>query len=168
MRARPGPQPGSEHLKGAGTVTTTRMLSDTDLRQLVEAAPDAVIVADTEGRIVFWNQGAELILGFSAAEAIGQSLDLIIPEKHRGRHWEGYERVMKSGETKYGREMLSVPGIHRDGSRLSLEFTVALLKDASGAVTGIGAVMRDNTARFNETRELHRRIAELEKAAKPG
>lgn len=139
------------------------MLSDAQVRQFVEAAPDAVIVADPEGRIAFYNHGAEQILGFTAAEAIGQSLDLIIPERHRPRHWEGYSRVMQTGETKYGREMLSVPGVHKDGSRLSLEFTVTLLTDATGAITGIGAIMRDNTARFNETRELHRRIAELEK-----
>lgn len=149
-------------------MTTTRTLSDEQVRGFIESAPDAVIVADPAGTIVFWNAGAEQMLGFAAAEAIGQSLDLIIPERHRPRHWEGYARVMQTGETKYGREMLSVPGVHRDGSRLSLEFTVTLLKDEDGVVTGIGAIMRDATARFNETRELHRRIAELEKGASGG
>src|SRR5512134_588421 len=94
------------------------------LKQLVEEAPDAVLVADREGVIRFWNRGAELIFGYTPAEAVGQSLDLIIPENLRGRHWEGYWRVMSSGETKYKTGLLSAPGLRKGGSRVSLEFSM--------------------------------------------
>lgn len=131
-------------------------------QRIVAATPDAVIFADREGVMRLWNAGAEVLFGFSAEEAVGQSLDLIIPERLQVRHWEGYHRVMATGVTKYGREMLSVPAVHRDGSRLSLEFSVALLRDDAGELMGIVAVLRDATARFERDRELRRRLTALE------
>ena len=136
-----------------------------DLEKLVEAAGDAIVAADAEGRIVFWNPAAERIFGFSRSEALGQSLDIMIPERFRQRHWQGYEKVMRSGETRYGADVLRVPALHKDGRPLSIAFTVALLKSADGRVESIVAIMRDDTARWNEERALKKRLAELDTRA---
>lgn len=133
-----------------------------DVNQLVNAVGDAIIVSDAEGAIVFWNPAAERMFGFTAAEALGQSLDIIIPVPQRKRHWEGYAHTMRTGETRYGTSTLRVPALHKDGHTLSIAFTVALLTDAAGAVTGIAAVMRDETARWGEERTMRRRLSELE------
>ncbi len=135
-------------------------------KEIIDQAPDAVLYADREGIIRLWNRGAELLFGYSAAEAPGQSLDLIIPERLRGRHWDGYHRVMASGETRYGTDLLSVPAQHRDGRKLSCEFSIVMLKDDEGAVRGIAALMRDATARWQKERELLARIAEREQATR--
>lgn len=135
-------------------------------RRIVENVPDAIVFADKEGIIRLWNAGAEGMFGFPASEAVGKSLDIIIPEKIRARHWEGYFQVMKTGVTKYGKDLLAVPGIKKDGSRLSLEFSVALIKDASGKLAGIAAVMRDITARFQKEKEMKEKLAALEAGAK--
>ena len=139
-------------------------LDDRELAwQVVHEAGDAVIVADREGVIRLWNRRAEEMFGYSASEALGRTLDIIIPERHRERHWEGYRRVMATGETKYGRgSLLSVPALRKDGSRLSVEFTIILLKGDDGQVEGIAAVMRDVTERWQQERALRERIAELE------
>lgn len=132
-------------------------------RQVVEHTPDAVIFADHEGVIRLWNQGATDMFGFSAEEAIGQRLDLIIPERLRQRHWEGYDKVMETGETRYGAgELLAVPALRKDGTRISLEFSIALLKDGAGTVEGAAAVLRDVSARFQQDKELRQRLADLE------
>jgi PAS domain S-box-containing protein len=131
---------------------------------LVRAAGDAIVVADPEGVIRLWNPAATRIFGFAAEEAVGRSLDLIIPERFRARHWAGYREVMQTGQTRYGTEVLRVPATHKDGRRLSIAFTVALLTDAGGHVTAIAAIVRDETARWAEEQALRRRIAELEKA----
>lgn len=133
-----------------------------DLGKLVESAGDAIVVANAEGNVILWNAAAERIFGYSKGEAMGRSLDLIIPERQRERHWDGYRRVMQSGVTRYGTDLLRVPAMHRDGRRLSIAFTVTLLKSPQGAVEAIGAVMRDETARWNEERALRERIRELE------
>jgi PAS domain S-box-containing protein len=99
------------------------------LEQFVDNASDAILVSDRAGIISFWNSGAEQLFGHTAAEAVGQSLDLIIPVNLRGRHWDGYHRVMATGETKYKTGLLSSPGIRKDGSRISLEFSMVLLHD---------------------------------------
>ncbi len=137
-----------------------------DLDKLVEAAGDAIVAADAEGRIVLWNPAAERIFGFSRGEALGQSLDLIIPERFRQRHWEGYDKVMRSGATRYGTEVLRVPALRKDGRPLSIAFTVALLKSTDGRVESIVAIMRDDTARWNDERALKKRLAEAEARAK--
>jgi PAS domain S-box-containing protein len=117
-------------------------------RQIVDNAPDGIVVADAEGTIRFWNAGAVAIFGHPADEAVGQTLDLIVPEAQRTRHWEGYRRVMATGETRYARDLLAVPALHRDGRRLSIEFHVVLLRDESGAPFGVAAIIRDVTERW--------------------
>jgi len=128
-------------------------------------ASDAVVATDREGRITFWNPGAVRIFGFSAEEAVGQSLDLIIPESLRARHWAGYRHVMETGSSRYGHgDLLSVPALTKDGRRISVEFTIVMLQDARQQVAGTAAVMRDVTKRFEELKELRRRLAQAEQA----
>ena len=132
-------------------------------RTIVEEAPDAVIAADPDGVIRLWNAGAEAIFGFSAAEAVGHSLDLIIPERFRERHWTGYRSVMQSGTSRYGTQMLAVPAMRKDGARISIEFHVVVLKDSvGGGVEGIAAIVRDVTERWEREREMRARLQELE------
>jgi PAS domain S-box-containing protein len=133
-----------------------------DFETLVRSAADAIIAAGADGRIVFWNSAAGRIFGFSAEETLGQSLDLIIPERFRARHWDGYHQVMVSGQSKYLFEVLRVPAVHRDGRALSIAFTVTLLDARDGSGRIIAATVRDETARWSEERELRRRLAELE------
>lgn len=114
--------------------------------------------------IRLWNAGAEAMFGYSTAEAIGQSLDLIVPERQRGRHWEGYHKVMATGVTRYGKELLAVPAVRKDGTRISLEFTIVLLRDDAGQPMGTAALMRDVTARWQQERTLRERLAALEQA----
>lgn len=132
-----------------------------DLPAFVHAAGDAIIAAGADGRIIFWNPAATRIFGFSEVEALGQSLDLIIPERFRARHWEGYRQVMESGKSKYAEDVLRVPATAKDGRALSIAFTVTLL-DAREGDRLIVAIVRDETTRWNEERELKRRLAELE------
>jgi PAS domain S-box-containing protein len=139
-----------------------------DLEALVRALGDAVIVADPEGRVRLWTPAAERIFGYTAAEAMGQSLDLFIPERFRARHWTGYQEVMRTGVTRYGTEVLRVPAVRKDGERISIAFTVALLRDAAGRVTAIAAVVRDETQRWAEEQALRRRLAEVERGTRPG
>ena len=133
-------------------------------RAILESQADAILVADREGVICFWNPGAARIFGFGAEEAIGHSLDLIIPESLRARHWEGYKRVMVSGETRYGSgDVLSVPALTKAGLRISVEFTIIILREDNDAVIGMAAILRDVSARFEELRSLRRRLNDLEK-----
>lgn len=132
--------------------------------RIVADALDAIIYAGHDGTIRLWNRGAEVMFGWSAQEAEGKSLDIIIPEKHRPAHWRGWDRVMASGETKYGSDPLSVPGIRKDGSTLSLDFTIVMLTDEGGEVEGVAAILRDVSKRWQETRELRRQIRELSQA----
>ncbi len=141
------------------------MLSNPDLKQLVEGAADAIVVCDAQGAITFWNRSAERIFGFTDADALGQSLDLIIPQRQRQRHWDGYQKTMDTGVTKYGADLLRVPALHKDGGTLSIAFTVSMLHTADGKVSGIVAIVRDETRRFAEERELRKRLAELESQA---
>jgi PAS domain S-box-containing protein len=135
-------------------------ISDQLGQALLSSTSDAIIATDREGRITFWNPGAERIFGFAVNEAVGKSLDLIIPENLRARHWEGFRHVMETGVSRYGDgDLLSVPGLTRDGRRISVEFTIVMLRDEAG-VAGTVAVMRDVTRRFEELRELRRRLAE--------
>ena len=143
------------------------MTSTIDLEALVSAVGDAIVVCDATGAITLWNRAAERIFGFTEAEALGQSLDLMIPERMRGRHWEGYYKTMETGITRYGNDVLRVPAIDKQGRALSISFTVAMLFGADGKVSSIAAVMRDETSRFNSDRELRKRLAELEAQVSP-
>lgn len=132
------------------------------LADLVRGMADAVVIADADGTITFWNDAATRLFGWPAAEAIGESLDLIIPERLRDRHWTGYRSVMASGHTSYGDRLLEVPALHRDGRSLSIAFTVSLLRHAGTDVPyAIAAVLRDDTERWQERRRLRAQLAEV-------
>ncbi|AMN48308.1 histidine kinase [Steroidobacter denitrificans] len=129
----------------------------------MEAAADAIIVADAVGSIVFWNAAAERIFGYGRDEAVRQALDIIIPERLRRRHAEGYAQVMRTGVTKYGADVLRVPAVHKDGHTLSIAFTVTLMS-AAGQDRLIVATVRDETQRWQEEHSLRQRLAALEAA----
>jgi PAS domain S-box-containing protein len=131
-------------------------------KSIIEQTQFAVIFSDGDGVIRFWNAGAEAMFGYSAEEAMGQTLDLIVPERQRARHWEGYRKVMATGVTKYGREMLAVPAMRKDGARISVEFSIVLLRGPSGEMLGAAAIMQDVTARWQQQKQLKERLAALE------
>jgi PAS domain S-box-containing protein len=139
---------------------------DRFFRTLARDAPDAVIYADATGVIGFWNKGAERIFGFSEAEALGKTLDIIIPENLRPRHWTGYAATMQSGKTRYGAgDLLAVPALRKDGTRISVEFTVLLIRDDDGTLAGIAAILRDVTSRFEEMKRLRQAAAQKKEAS---
>ena len=132
------------------------------LARLASEGPDAIVYADAARHIRFWNAAATRIFGFAESEALGARLDLIIPERLRGRHWQGYDQVMGGAESRYAEgALLAVPALHKDGRQISVEFTILPLRDAGGALLGIAAYLRDATARFEEMRALRREIAAL-------
>ena len=136
---------------------------------IVSASADAVVAADRSGIIRLWNPGAERIFGHRAGEAVGQSLDLIIPERLRTAHWEGWRRVVETGRSRYGDgDLLSVPAIRKDGERISVEFTIVPLKDETGRMVGMAALMRDVTQRFEEMKALRRQLAAAAERAESG
>lgn len=140
------------------------MTVDDIARAIVSGEADAVVGCDRDGVIRFWNAGAARIFGFAAAEAVGQSLDIIIPERLRARHWDGWRHTMETGTSRYsGGDTLSVPASRKDGAQISVEFTITPLRDAAGAITGLAAVMRDVTARFEELKALRRQLRERSK-----
>ena len=132
--------------------------------RIIQQAADAIVLARPDGTIELWNPGAERLFGFTEAEVLGQSLDLIVPEKHRERHWAGYREVMRTGTTHYGDQVLRVPAQRKDGSRLSIAFTVGLMKGTDGQVEGIFAILRDDSEAFNTQKALRERVKELEQA----
>ncbi|HXD44234.1 MAG TPA: PAS domain S-box protein [Pseudolabrys sp.] len=137
------------------------MTEDDIARAIVTGEADAVVGCDRDGVIRFWNAGAARIFGFSAGEAVGQSLDIIIPERLRARHWGGWGHTMATGTSRYsGGDTLSVPAQRKDGATISVEFTITPLRDAAGAIAGLAAVMRDVTARFEELKALRRQVRE--------
>lgn len=137
-------------------------IDDAVLAGLVRGLADAVIIADADGAIVFWNDAAERVFGWPAEEAVGRSLDLIIPERQRERHWAGYRRTMATGHTDYGDRLLEVPALHRDGRRLSIAFTVTLIRRPGEQLpTAIAALVRDDTQRWQEHRALTSELAAL-------
>ena len=138
-------------------------VGEATLATLVADADDAVIVADADGLIRYWNPAAEAMFGHARDAAIGASLDLIIPAKLRARHWDGYRGVMATGQTHYAGRMLAVPAVRADGTRISVEFTVTLLRGPDGGVQGVGAILRDVTDRWEGQRALRRRLDELER-----
>ena len=142
------------------------MVSHDAIAEAILSTPsDAIIAADREGFIRFWNPGAERIFGYASGAALGRSLDIIIPERLRERHWKGYRRVIETGESRYGGgDILSVPAITKDGDTISVEFTIIPLPDEKGELVGMVAIMRDVTKRFEEMRELRRKLTEAAKA----
>jgi PAS domain S-box-containing protein len=141
--------------------------TDHDLADLVRQLADAVVIADSNGVITFWNDAATRIFGWSSAEAVGRSLDLIIPERLRERHWAGYRQTMASGHTSYGDRLLEVPALHRDGHTVSIAFTVTLLFSGATTPRAIAAVLRDDTERWQERRRLRAELANLRGGAQP-
>jgi len=137
-------------------------------RQLVQNSNDAIVYSDRGGIIRLWNAGAEQMFGFTADEALGQSLDIFIPENQRARHWEGYFKVMESGETRYAKELLAAPAMRKDGSRVSTEFSMTIVRDANGAIDGTAAIIRDVTVKWQKEKALRVRLAELEKQLAEG
>jgi PAS domain S-box-containing protein len=141
-------------------------VDDRIYRQIVEGSPDAIIVGDRAGNILLWNAAAAGMFGFAAEEAVGRSMDLIIPERLRARHWEGYHATMATGRSRYGAgDLLAVPAITKDGRTISIEFTIQMLRDGEGRVAATVAIVREVTKRFQRERELGRRLKELEAAA---
>ncbi len=138
------------------------MSAGIDLEALVAALGDAIVVSGADGKITLWNAAAERIFGYTRAEALGESLDLIIPQRLRQRHWDGYDKTMASGITKYGTDVLRVPAVDKQGRSLSIAFSVALLHGTDGKVASIAAVIRDETSRFNDERALKKRLTEAE------
>lgn len=129
-------------------------------RALVRDAPDAIIHADVRGMIMFWNKGAQRIFGFAEHEAVGKTLDIIIPENLRKRHWDGFAEAMRAGKTRYGAgDILAVPALRKDGTRVSIEFTIVPLADPTGRILGMAAILRDVTARFEEMKRLRKELA---------
>lgn len=133
-----------------------------DAAAMLEAIGDALIVSDAEGKVIVWNPAAERLFGWSAAEAIGQRMDMIIPERLRKRHWEGYDKSMQTGQTRYAHDVLRVPAVDKAGRSMSIAFTVFMLFGADGKPTACGSVIRDETVRFAQDRELRKRVGELE------
>lgn len=136
-------------------------LREADVAAAILRGPEAIVAADAAGVIRFWNAGAERVFGFRADEAVGQSLDLIIPERLRARHWAGWEKVMATGRSRYSEtDLLKVPSVRNDGSRISVEFTISIIWGVDRKITGMAATLRDVTRQFNEMKELHKRLAE--------
>lgn len=142
--------------------TPTERIDPWLAQAIVREAAEAMVVADPEGIIRLWNRAAERVFGYPAAEAVGRSLDVIIPVKLRERHWTGYRQTMVTGRTRYADAPLNVPAVHKDGRRLSIEFSVALLTDGAGRIVGIAAIMREVTDRRAAEQALRARLAELE------
>jgi PAS domain S-box-containing protein len=131
-------------------------------QSIVETASEAIIFAGTDGVIRLWNRGAELLFGHSANEAIGQSLDLIIPERLRAAHWEAFDRSLKSGETKYKDRVLTTRSMHKNGDKLYVDLSFGLLRDTAGVPVGAFAIGRDCTARYLSDAAQRSRIKDLE------
>jgi PAS domain S-box-containing protein len=151
----------SNHLKINEMET---IMTDTELiyQQIIENSQDAILFADRDGIIYLWNSGAEAIFGYKAEEIQGKNLDLIIPEKLRQRHWEGYQRVMKTGETRYGKELLKVPALRKDGRIISVEFTILLVRNRQNEIIGTASIIREVTERWEQEKELKKKLKFLE------
>lgn len=139
-------------------------MSDTEMiyRQIIENSQDAILFADRDGIIDLWNSGAEAIFGYTKEDVRGKSLDLIVPEKLRQRHWDGYQKVMKTGKSRYGKELLKVPAIRKDGTSISVEFTIVLVRNQRNEIMGTAAIIRDVTERWKHEKELKQKLKLLE------
>ncbi|MCH2525542.1 MAG: PAS domain S-box protein [Dehalococcoidia bacterium] len=135
-------------------------------REIVENSQDAIVLTNADGVIQIWNLGANKMFGYSPEEAVGQTLDIIIPDRFRDSHWDGFNNTMATGHSKYEEDMLSVPAIKKDGSRISIEFTIVMSKDDQGIPTGISAIIRDVSERRQQDKQMQDRVAELEERLK--
>jgi PAS domain S-box-containing protein len=134
--------------------------------RILDGSPDAVLICDRGGIVRYWNASAERIFGFSAAEALGASLDLIVPERLRARHWAGWNATMTSGVTRYGEgQVLAVPALHKDGRQISIEFSIQLLEDGEGRIEWVAAIVRDVTERFTREKRLRAQLNAVDKTA---
>jgi PAS domain S-box-containing protein len=133
-----------------------------DFQALVVSVGDGIMASDAQGLITLWNPACVRMFGFTEADALGKSLDLIIPQRQQKPHWDGYHKTMETGKTKYGNDVLRVPAVHKDGHTLSIAFTVSMLHTADGAVSAIVAVIRDESVKFAEERGLRKRLMEME------
>jgi PAS domain S-box-containing protein len=131
--------------------------------RILDGSPDAVLVCDHTGVVRCWNAAAEQVFGFREAEAVGASMDLIIPDRLRARHWAGWETAMKTGVTHYSEgQWLAVPALHKDGRQISIEFSIQLLKGVDAAVEWVVAFIRDVTERYAREKQLRAQLANLE------
>ncbi len=135
------------------------------LEAILETPAEAIVATDRDGNVIFWNPGATRVFGFTVGEALGGSLDLIIPDRLRARHWDGFRKAVAAGRSRYGEgELLSVPAMTKSGDKISVEFTITMLRDGVGAVVGMIAIMREVTKRFEEQKRLERKLVELQAA----
>jgi PAS domain S-box-containing protein len=134
-------------------------ISDDLPRRVLDGSPDAILICDRGGKVRYWNASAQRVFGFSSADALGVSMDLIIPERLRGRHWAGWETAMRTGVTRYGEgQLLAVPALHQDGRQISIEFSIQLLKSAAGQIEWVVAVIRDVTERYAREKALRAQL----------
>jgi PAS domain S-box-containing protein len=135
---------------------------DLDFKTLVTQLGEAVIISDRDENILFWNASAERIFGFTPDEALGRTLSIITPERFRERHSKGYFHTIQTGQTKYGHTLLRVPAVHKDGRSISIAFSVSMLFDEQKQAIAIAAIIRDETERFQEERQLKAKLAAYE------
>jgi PAS domain S-box-containing protein len=142
--------------RGPGAMSTLPL--NLPLR-ILEGSPDAIVMCDHTGTVRFWNAAAERVFGFCVAEALGVSLNLIIPERLRARHWAGWEEAMRTGVTRYGKgQLLAVPALHKDGRRISIEFSIQFIKDTDGQTKWVAAIIRDVTERYLREKALRAQL----------
>lgn len=154
---------------GHAQILAASLGMDLFCRTLAHEAPDAIIFADVGGMIRFWNRGAERVFRYPAAEALGKSLDIIIPTELRPRHWKAYADTMRTGETRYGAgEVLAVPGMRKDGSTVPIEFTLLPFHDRVGHVLGVAAILRDASKHAAEMEALRSELTTARKAGPGG
>jgi nitric oxide dioxygenase len=131
--------------------------------RILDGSPDAILICDPTGIVRYWNAAAERVFGFPVAEALGVSMNLIIPERLRARHWAAWEATMRTGITRYGEgQLLAVPALHKDGRQISIEFSIQLLTDTGGRIEWVVAVIRDVTERYRHEKAQRARLQVLE------
>ena len=131
--------------------------------RILDGSPDAILICDRAGTVRYWNAAAERVFGFRVTEALGASMNLIIPERLRARHWAGWEATTTTGVTRYGEgQLLAVPALHKDGRQISIEFSIQLLKDADGQIEWVVAVVREVTQRFIREKDLRAQLKALQ------
>ncbi len=130
------------------------------LESIFNGVGDGILFCDTHGIIKMWSRGCEKIFGYTDKEAIGKSLDIIIPEKYRKTHWDGFFKAVEKKESKYSDDLLSVPAIRKDNKSISIDFSIAIIKEQEELI-GFGAIIRDVTRQFQEKKQLKKELEEL-------